>query len=69
MLECGLDVHEGEGESVAEEWINSVFGVKSKLEESEFRAQCANKENSWIFNPDEIRRKLAVKAGLDEKKW
>jgi len=46
-----------------------MFGSDSKMDEDVFRARCGLSENSWIFNPDLLRKKLAAKAGLDEDLW
>jgi len=69
MRDVIINEEEDDDVSITYAWVDTVFGADAKLEEDEFRKKCGDKMNTWLFEPDMLRKKLANKAGLDEKKW
>ena len=46
-----------------EQWLEAVFGAQSRLESAAWVAK-VSKDANWIFNSDQMRRKIFAEAGV-----
>ena len=46
-----------------EQWLEEVYGAQSRLESSAWVAK-VSREANWIFNPDQMRKKIFTEAGV-----
>jgi len=52
-----------------EDWCRGVFGADVEVKGEEFIRLCGEDGNSWIFDPNRLRKAMAAKVGLSEDKW
>ena len=50
-----------------EHYLDVMFGMYSRLQNDDWMAASCKKENTWIFSAPELRKKLFMEAGIDQR--
>ena len=48
-----------------DQYLEGIFGVSSRLENKEWFDRQTDKKNTWIFEAQEIRKRLLAAAKID----
>lgn len=53
-------------EELIEDWLDEIFGRKAKLENKEFIEKVMSTNANWILYPEQIRKMVFDRAGIDQ---